>query len=84
MLIEERIDRVLSKHGPYPQDVWVDDDGDIHLTISGDWKHDHLFTKHLMFQMGYTVVREDIEQSDTDYYTAHYVFEDASYKEGLR
>lgn len=41
------------------------------LTVSGDWKHDHLATEKLMEQQGFTLLDKQVtEDSDGDWYEA--------------
>ena len=76
----------LKKHDVYPEDGTFSNsdsslyDLDLELLIEGDWKHDHLYTEHLIDdfceQKGLGVIRHDVEEvgeSDSDWYKAwHY------------
>lgn len=43
----------------------------VDLTVSGDWKHDHLATEKLMEQQGFTLLDKQVtEDSDGDWYEA--------------
>jgi len=54
--------------------IWEDTDG-LHIyVLDGDWKHQHLFLKHLMEQFGYTFVQENPEPSEDDCYTAEHIY----------
>lgn len=45
------------------------------ITISGDWRHDHLRLKHFMKEIGFEHLEEDVTESDgDDYYTAKHRF----------
>ena len=53
----------------------TEDSEGVHIKINmGDWKHEHLYLKNLMRDIGYVVEDEDIEPSDSDCYTATYLF----------
>ena len=46
----------------------------IAVEIEGDWKHDHLYSKHLMKELGYVYLRENCAESDSDYYFATHFY----------
>lgn len=69
---EAKIEKFLSADGIYVEEVY-EDDGDICISLEGDWKHSHLRMVWLMGTLGYTQVAEDEEDSDSDwYYSTHY------------
>lgn len=53
-------------------EIWDELDGRVtKIDVTGDWKHDHIFTDQLMESIGYTLMGETITDSDdSDYYSA--------------
>ena len=51
-------------------------DNKVYASVSwGDWKHDHLFLKEIMFNRGYSIENEHVTEEDgSDAYSADYVF----------
>ena len=68
------IEKYLKDHKVYAD---VEENGDeISVTIEmGDWKHDHLYCRDLMQELGYTQVGEEPFDEDTPddcYSSTHY------------
>lgn len=41
----------------------------------GDWKHDHLYLDHLMGELGYILVNEDVTEEDgSDCYSSEHYY----------
>lgn len=76
MLAVERIIKVLDHHDFRTEDDHMDESGNFHVTIEGDWKHDHLRLLQTMHRLGYRAVAEKVYDSDSDWYKADYVFAD--------
>ena len=46
-------------------DVWANSDGPVfYVRLSGDWKHEHLFLKHLLDKNGFLCINS-VEEDDT-------------------
>lgn len=77
----EKIDKLLKDNGIYA-DVYHNNkfpSCTVTVFIEGDWKHDHMFAKHLLSTIGYSEVREDIVgNSDDDFYKSEHTFMYAS------
>ena len=77
----EEIESLLHKNGLYP-DVYQKDcypSCTVTIFVEGDWKHDHLYVKHLLSTIGFNEVREDvIGSTDSDYYKSEHTFMYAS------
>lgn len=77
----EEIESVLHKNGFYP-DVYQKDcypSCTVTIFVEGDWKHDHLYIKHLLSTIGFNEIREDVVGSqDSDYYKSEHTFMYAS------
>ncbi len=77
----EKIDKLLKDNGIYA-DVYHNNkfpSCTVTVFVEGDWKHDHLFVKHLLSTIGYSEVREDIVgNSDDDFYKSEHTFMYAS------
>ena len=77
----EQIESLLKKNNLY-FDVYQKDcyqSCTVTVFVEGDWKHDHLYVKHLLSTIGFNEVREDIVgSSDSDYYKSEHTFMHAS------
>ena len=77
----EQIESLLKKNNLY-FDVYQKDcypSCTVTVFVEGDWKHDHLYVKHLLSTIGFNEVREDIVGStDSDYYKSEHTFMHAS------
>lgn len=53
-------------------EISVDANGMVTIDIEwGDWKHDHLYVRHIMTQAGFVLIDEVItEEDDSDCYSA--------------
>ena len=65
------IDKYLSDNKVWVESVYSDYDKDknvveISVEIDGDWKHDHLYLRHVMTKNGYTQVYEMVTEEDGD------------------
>ena len=58
-------------------DVYEHADGTIEIPVSwGDWKHSHAYLKHLMSELGYTQIEEQLTEEDgSDCYSATHFFQ---------
>lgn len=60
------------------EDVWIEDN-EVHIyIIGGDWKHQHLYCKQLMEELGYEQVDQLDEESDNDSFSAEHIYEKRS------
>ena len=77
----KQIDNLLQENGLH-LDVYQKDcypSCTVTVFIKGDWKHDHLYVKHLLSTIGFNEVREDvIGSTDSDYYKSEHTFMYAS------
>lgn len=77
----EEIESLLHKNGLYP-DVYQKDcypSCTVTIFVEGDWKHDHLYIKHLLSTIWFNEIREDVIGSqDSDYYKSEHTFMYAS------
>jgi hypothetical protein len=76
----ERVDSLLNE---YSISAYVNADyslNTIYIDIDwGDWKHDHLYIRHLLSTIGFNEIREDvIGSTDSDYYKSEHTFMYAS------
>ena len=93
--LENSLYRKLKEEGIYPESISFTVaesplcDVDLYLTISGDWKHDHLFARELVKDFckenKFVIARhdEDVTDSDgSDYYDALHTFQLVSDEKG--
>ena len=71
----QKIQKYLQAHQIYAC-LW-EDNNQIVISIEwGDWKHDHLYCIHLMSEIGYEHICENITEEDgSDCYSAEHYFE---------
>lgn len=56
-------------------EIWHDDDGFAISVNWGDWKHSHAYLKHLMRELGYTQIEEELTEEDgSDTYSSIHYF----------
>ena len=78
--LDQQIETMLRENNVYVDEIYSyqeEHSGVRHIQfdLSGDWKHEHLKTKMLMEQQGWSLYsKEEIGESDSDYYEAHYDF----------
>ena len=72
---KEDVKRIF-KENDIHYEWWVQDDGAVNVIVNwGDWKHDHLFLKHIMWKNHYRRIDEIVTEEDgSDAYSAEYVF----------
>lgn len=72
-----KISQYLAENNADFDDVYEHADGTIEIPVSwGDWKHSHLFLKHLMGKLGYTQIEERLTEEDgSDSYSATHFFQ---------
>lgn len=78
--LDQKIETMLKENNVYVDEIYSyqeEHSGVRHIQfdLSGDWKHEHLKTKLLMEQQGWSIYsKEEIGNSGSDYYEAHYDF----------
>lgn len=78
--LDQQIETMLRENNVYVDEIYSyqeEHSGVRHIQfdLSGDWKHEHLKTKLLMEQQGWSIYsKEEIGESASDYYEAHYDF----------
>ena len=67
---------ILNKGELYDSIVDATNDGKVVVNLFwGDWKHEHLWLKHLMAENGYEHLSEEVtEENGSDCYSAEQVF----------
>ena len=77
----EQIENLLKENNLY-FDVYQKDcypSSTVTVFVEGDWKHDHLYVKHLLSTIGFNeVCEETIGSTDSDYYKSEHTFMYAS------
>jgi hypothetical protein len=80
-----RIEKYLDEKGIYPEYVSrdIDDKDMLHVQINwGDWKHDHLYCRYLMTNLGYEFCGETVtEENGSDTYSARHYYKMVKLKE---
>lgn len=74
-IIEEKIYKIMKENKLYG-DITVHNDNAIEIEISGDWKHEHLKLRWLIFDNFNVKDYKQIvtEEDGSDYYTAIHYF----------
>lgn len=66
MDIEQDIKRIFKKN-ELNYEWWTNSDGTIDVDVVwGDWKHDHLYLRHVMRENGYIQLYEMVTEEDGD------------------
>lgn len=75
----EQIIKALREKGADFSDVYEESLGDLRLvTVSihwGDWKHSHIYLDHVMKELGFLLLKENLTESDgSDCYSSDHIF----------
>ena len=76
MTLRERVNEIFAKHNINYDCVYNHNAQQVIITIiDGDWEHDHIFLKNVMWQNGFECVDEYVTDSDCDCYDCEYTFQ---------
>lgn len=81
--LRELVTKIFKENKTY-FDFYVHDDKIEIEVFNGDWKHEHLFLKHIMREnMLFAIKEEQIGESDDDSYSARYTFTHKDYSKEI-
>ena len=77
--LDKSIEQLFTDAGINVQELhtWEEEETEIlhvEFDLSGDWKHDHIRAVNIMTENGWEMDEKQVEPSDSDWYTAHYMF----------
>lgn len=76
MTLKERVENIFNRFNLHYNCDYNNNAQQVIINVyNGDWKHDHLFLKRVMYQNGFILNDEYITSSDSDCYDAEYTFQ---------
>ena len=77
--LDKSVEQLFTDAGINVQELhtWEEEETEIlhvEFDLSGDWRHDHIRAENIMEENGWVMDEKQTEPSESDWYTAHYMF----------